>query len=200
MARPTDGEKRHQILESAFQVFGERGFRSTTIKSIAKSAGIAPGSIYTYFRDKEELFTSTVRETWERILEEFKTIVESPGRIETRLSGLLDVGFSKLKQSLPLLRGMLFEAAQSMQFQENLNALCGYVERLLAEGKRERVLNVTEDPGQWRKVVRLTVVGILFSAALAPEEATDREIAGLKAAITRMLSQRIVNGEGKKLE
>ncbi len=194
MARPTDLEKRKAILESAFEVFGELGYQSTTIKNIAKHAGIAPGSIYTYFKDKEELFTSTVRETWSRILGEFKAIVESSESIQAKLAGLLDVGFSTLKESLPLLRGMLFEAAQSRQFQENIDALCGFVERLLAEGKREGVLDILEDPAQWRRVVRVTVVGILFSAALAPEKETDPTIAELKAAISQMLSARVSAG------
>ncbi len=190
MARPTDLEKRRHILESAFKVFGELGYQSTTIKNIARRAGIAPGSIYTYFRDKEELFRSTVRETWTRILDDFKAIAESSESTHARLAGLLEAGFSTLKEILPLLRGMLFEAAQGRQFQENLDTLCGFIERLLAEGKREGILDIREDPGQWRKVVRVTVVGILFSAALAPQKDTDTTIVELKDAISRMLSAR----------
>src|SRR4030042_1107184 len=97
MARPTDKSKRTHILESAFRVFGERGFRSSTMKNIARRAGIAPGSIYTYFKDKEALFDSTVRDTWDRILGEFKAVAESPRGIEERLVDLIDVGFRKLR-------------------------------------------------------------------------------------------------------
>ncbi len=197
MARPTDADKRRKILESAFQVFGKKGFESSTMKSIAREAGIAPGSIYTYFRDKQDLFHSTAREIWDRLLSRFRSVVASPRGIEEKLAELLDVGFSALKASLPLLRGMLFEAAQDRMFQENLDALCGYISALLAQGRREGILEVPEDEGQWKRIVRVTVVGIIFSAALAQQKDTDGEIAALKAAITRMLADRFVAKRGK---
>lgn len=197
MARPADADKRRKILESAFQVFGKKGFESSTMKSIAREAGIAPGSIYTYFRDKQDLFHSTAREIWDRLLSRFRSVVASPRGIEEKLAELLDVGFSALKASLPLLRGMLFEAAQDRMFQENLDALCGYISALLAQGRREGILEVPEDEGQWKRIVRVTVVGIIFSAALAQQKYTDSEIAALKAAITRMLADRFVAKRGK---
>jgi AcrR family transcriptional regulator len=197
MARPADADKRRKILESAFQVFGKKGFESSTMKSIAREAGIAPGSIYTYFRDKQDLFHSTAREIWDRLLSRFRSVVASPRGIEEKLAELLDVGFSALKASLPLLRGMLFEAAQDRMFQENLDALCGYISALLAQGRREGILEVPEDEGQWKRIVRVTVVGIIFSAALAQQKDTDSEIAALKAAITRMLADRFVAKRGK---
>jgi AcrR family transcriptional regulator len=197
MARPADADKRRKILESAFQVFGKKGFESSTMKSIAREAGIAPGSIYTYFRDKQDLFHSTAREIWDRLLSRFRSVVASPRGIEEKLAELLDVGFSALKASLPLLRGMLFEAAQDRMFQENLDALCGYISALLAQGRREGILEVPEDEGQWKRIVRVTVVGIIFSAALAQQKDTDGEIAALKAAITRMLADRFVAKRGK---
>ena len=47
--------RRTQILEAAVRVFARRGFDRATIKDIAGSAGLSEGSIYNYFRSKEEL-------------------------------------------------------------------------------------------------------------------------------------------------
>ena len=47
--------RRHQILDAAAKVFAERGFHPTTIKDIAREAGIADGTIYIYFENKTAL-------------------------------------------------------------------------------------------------------------------------------------------------
>jgi AcrR family transcriptional regulator len=47
--------RRKQILDAATQVFAEKGFHRATIKDIARVAGIADGTIYTYFASKTEV-------------------------------------------------------------------------------------------------------------------------------------------------
>ncbi len=47
--------RRNQILDAATKVFAEKGFHPTTIKDIAKQAGIADGTIYIYFENKTAL-------------------------------------------------------------------------------------------------------------------------------------------------
>lgn len=44
--------RRKQILDAAIQVFAERGFHRTTIRDVAKAAGVADGTIYNYFENK----------------------------------------------------------------------------------------------------------------------------------------------------
>ena len=47
--------RRNQILDAAKKVFAEKGFHPTTIKDIAREAGIADGTIYNYFENKTAL-------------------------------------------------------------------------------------------------------------------------------------------------
>lgn len=47
--------RRKQILDAATQVFADKGFHRATIKDIARVAGIADGTIYTYFASKTEV-------------------------------------------------------------------------------------------------------------------------------------------------
>src|SRR6516164_5207930 len=47
--------RRNQILDAATQVFAEKGFHRATIKDIARVAGIADGTIYTYFSSKTDV-------------------------------------------------------------------------------------------------------------------------------------------------
>ncbi|GCE21600.1 TetR/AcrR family transcriptional regulator [Dictyobacter kobayashii] len=47
--------RRNQILDAATKVFADKGFHPTTIKDIARTAGIADGTIYNYFENKTAL-------------------------------------------------------------------------------------------------------------------------------------------------
>jgi AcrR family transcriptional regulator len=51
---------RQRIIEAAFRVFLRKGFRGTSNREIAREAGISPGLIYWYFRNKEDLFRAVV--------------------------------------------------------------------------------------------------------------------------------------------
>ncbi len=187
VARTRDREKSAQILEAAFEVFGETGYEATLIKDIADRAGISTGSVYTYFRDKRDLFRATAREGWTRFLEQIRALVESPQPVESRLMEFVQIGFDSLRRHLPLLRGMLFESSQMNILEESLDELCGLVERLLA-GRAARALSPGLDPGLRGSLVRLTVVGVLFSAALARPSSVEREIGALRKTVTRMLN------------
>ena len=61
--------RRNQILDAATKVFAEKGFHPTTIKDIARVAGIADGTIYNYFARKDEVLLAVLdrlNETTER--------------------------------------------------------------------------------------------------------------------------------------
>jgi len=48
--------KRELIIQAAIEVFGKNGFRNSRISEIARRANVAEGTIYQYFRNKEDLF------------------------------------------------------------------------------------------------------------------------------------------------
>jgi AcrR family transcriptional regulator len=55
------GERREAILSAALEEFAARGFEATRLDDVARRAGVAKGTIYLYFRDKESLFQELVR-------------------------------------------------------------------------------------------------------------------------------------------
>src|SRR5436190_23105597 len=54
-------ERREKILAAALEEFSARGFAATRLDDVARRAGVAKGTIYLYFRDKESLFQELVR-------------------------------------------------------------------------------------------------------------------------------------------
>src|SRR6266851_7847515 len=54
-------ERRQAILEAALDEFVARGFAATRLDDVAKRAGVAKGTIYLHFKDKEALFQELIR-------------------------------------------------------------------------------------------------------------------------------------------
>jgi TetR/AcrR family transcriptional regulator, fatty acid metabolism regulator protein len=55
LAMKRNSDKYHQILTAAIKVFAERGFAQSTISQIAQEAGVADGTIYLYFKNKDDI-------------------------------------------------------------------------------------------------------------------------------------------------
>ncbi len=53
--RPLDPDKREKILNSVYVLTGRQGLASVTISGISKTAGVAAGTLYIYFKNKEEV-------------------------------------------------------------------------------------------------------------------------------------------------
>jgi len=66
--------RQEEILAAAFDVFAAHGYEATRIDEVARQAGIAKGTIYLYFRDKERLFRAVVRSL---IQKRFDAVAES---------------------------------------------------------------------------------------------------------------------------
>lgn len=54
-------EARKRIIEAALEVFRRKGFRATRMEDIAKVLGISKGAIYTYFKNKDDLFAQSAQ-------------------------------------------------------------------------------------------------------------------------------------------
>ncbi|MEQ1572155.1 MAG: TetR/AcrR family transcriptional regulator [Myxococcota bacterium] len=62
------GDKRVTITQAAIEVFAERGFHQARVSDIAKRAGVADGTIYLYFKNKEDLLLSIFEEKMDELL------------------------------------------------------------------------------------------------------------------------------------
>jgi len=66
--------KYHRILESAVRIFARQGFRQSTVSQIAREAGVADGTIYLYFKNKDDIlvhfFSFKAKQVFDRFREE----------------------------------------------------------------------------------------------------------------------------------
>ena len=64
---PVDG-RREAIAEAALKLFAEAGFDNVNNKDLGRAAGVAPGLIYYYFKDKDDLFRYVLRKSLKDML------------------------------------------------------------------------------------------------------------------------------------
>ena len=182
-------DMRELIIKAAFDVFGSNGFGNTTIKDIATEAGIAPGSIYNYFSDKEELFRSTVREGWNRFLEKLQTTIASSMSIKEKYKSFIDFAMNSLKAFQPLLKGMLFDANERELVQDNIQKIIEYLLGFFKKEKTNIFIKTYIDEKQRRFFLELTIMGILLKVALCSPQTVDEEILKMKSEIYRLIEK-----------
>src|SRR5450755_1995281 len=65
MQREEKSERsRRQVLDAALQLFSRHGYRATSVRGIAKEAGVSTGNVYHHFPDKESIFKTLLDELW----------------------------------------------------------------------------------------------------------------------------------------
>ena len=69
-------EKRHLIMQAAEKLFTSRRFHEITMEDVAAAADVAKGTIYLYFRDKEDLFAQTCTAGLEEMCELLEPVPE----------------------------------------------------------------------------------------------------------------------------
>jgi AcrR family transcriptional regulator len=73
-------DRPREICTAALDVFSEKGFAAAKLDEIARRAGVSKGTLYLYFKDKEDLFRAVVRDTVAPNIETIRTLVEAADR------------------------------------------------------------------------------------------------------------------------
>ncbi len=87
-ARPRD-ERIEQIRRAAVAVFGDRGFRGTSMAAIAEAVGISRPALYQYFENREDVFRAAMESLLEDSADRALDALDAADDVETALSGWL---------------------------------------------------------------------------------------------------------------
>ena len=79
----TDPQKRQKILEGAGRVFSTLGFDAASMSDVAREAEVSKATLYVYFENKEQLFTSICAERRDRNIAELMAILDTSRPLET---------------------------------------------------------------------------------------------------------------------
>lgn len=83
------GDKYHRILEAAVKVFAEKGFHQSTISQIAREAGVADGTIYLYFKNKDDILVQFFQYKTKQVFSGFREEVKKADSAVDKLRNLV---------------------------------------------------------------------------------------------------------------
>ncbi|HEY1903130.1 MAG TPA: TetR/AcrR family transcriptional regulator [Terracidiphilus sp.] len=123
MARPRSGDKEKAILNAALRICAERGINGAPTSAISKAAGIAEGSLFTYFKTKNDLLNQlyvTLRMEFSRHLPDFPHQQDARTRLRYIWDKYLDLGAEHPEQLKVLTQlrvsGKLFKDNETPNF------------------------------------------------------------------------------------
>jgi AcrR family transcriptional regulator len=90
VARPRSEDKRNAILDAATRVFAERGLTAAPTSEISKEAGVAEGTLFTYFKTKDDLMNALYREIKLEVADAMMSGFPRRKSVRTRLQHVWD--------------------------------------------------------------------------------------------------------------
>ena len=89
VTKAKSNDKYERILEAAIKVFAEQGFHQATISMIARKAGVADGTIYLYFKNKDDIMVHFFNQRTKQAFSRFREAVERAGDAREKLTVLI---------------------------------------------------------------------------------------------------------------
>ncbi len=140
----TAAPKREAILQAAIDVFAERGFFNAQVADIARSAGVAAGTVYLYFRGKDDLLLSIFERTIGDGLAAGRAAVADIRDPRERLRRVARLHLGRLGRNRSLAVVFQVELRQSKKFMERFSATLlrdylGLLRAAIVDGQAEGV-------------------------------------------------------------
>lgn len=138
----TNRPKYYQIINAAVNVFAENGFHGSKVSKIAKAAGVADGTIYLYFKSKEDILTTMFKEKMGEFIEKIVNKIGEKKTAEEKLYTLIHMHFNQLSKNKQLAIVTQLELRQSdyelrMELNQILKPYLLLIDDIVKEGMLE---------------------------------------------------------------
>jgi TetR/AcrR family fatty acid metabolism transcriptional regulator len=158
----TPSDKRDLILRAATKVFAQNGYFQSQVADVARVAGVAAGTVYLYFKGKDDLLVSIFERSMNDVLAEARAAVEGLEDPAARLRKIAHLHLDRLGRDKDLAVVFQVELRQSVKFMERFSEtfLQDYfklIRQAIADGQHV---------GAFRKDISATTATKIFFGAL----------------------------------
>jgi AcrR family transcriptional regulator len=167
MARMKDETKRQSILQSSKMLFSQKGFFNTSISDIVRETGFPVGTIYTYFKSKDEIVKTIVEEKWQLWYKELEEACRVEASPEAKIRMLIDRFIPQLFEDLDLIDILLSEAIDYTRIEAKLEKLTDLIFSLVKPIAARRQVLLDLSRGSMQAALIIFFLGILDAARLA---------------------------------
>jgi TetR/AcrR family fatty acid metabolism transcriptional regulator len=173
--RRKPGDKRDRILRAAVKVFAKSGFHATRVSEVAKAAGVADGTIYLYFKSKEELLVSLFEDRVQKLLAFMKDELPKQTTAAARLRAVIDMQLGLLEGERELAEVITVIIRQSTRLLKEFAApgFLSYLEaiaQIVADGQASGEFRKDVSPSIAARAVFGALDGITLTWALGRAE------------------------------
>lgn len=156
MARVSREDRRDRILDAATKVFAKRGFFAAQVADVAKRAGVAAGTVYLYFKSKDDLLLSLFERTMTAAIADGRAVAETHP-IE-RLRRIAHVHLARLGNDKNLAVVFQIELRQSAKFMARLSTsslreYLGLLREVVADAQVKGLFRADVNPTLAAKVI-----------------------------------------------
>lgn len=160
--------KYKQIVDAAVVVIAQNGYHQAQVSKIAKEAGVADGTIYLYFKNKEDILVSVFREKMELFINNVKRLLEQNLDASDMLKQLINHHFKVLSEDRNLAIVTQLELRQSgkelrLRINEVLKEYLDLLDIVLGKGIEEGIFDKSIDVRLARQMVFGTIDEMLTS-------------------------------------
>jgi TetR/AcrR family fatty acid metabolism transcriptional regulator len=192
----TGADKRDAILRAATRVFAQNGYFQSQVADVARVAGVAAGTVYLYFKGKDDLLVSIFEKSMAEVITEGRAAIDGLTDPAERLRRIAHLHLGWLGRDKNLAVVFQVELRQSVKFMERFSAtfLQDYLKLIrdaIADGQQT---------GVFRKDVSATTAAKIFFGAL-DEMATNWMLSRRKYDLTAEADAVVdlfINGVGKQ--
>lgn len=147
----TELSKREIIMNASIKVFAAKGYHSCRTLDISKEAGVAYGSLYQYFKSKDDILLSIYRDNWNFLLQRMEKLKQTEDSPASRIIKIIDFIFKNYEQNPDLIKVMIMEVPKLSQFYDSENQELYYrffseLAEVISEGQKKDLLNKEISP------------------------------------------------------
>ena len=155
---PERADKRAAILRAAIDVFAARGFFNAQVADVARAAGVAAGTVYLYFKSKDDLLVSIFERTMKEAIADGKACVAPLTDPVEQLRAVARVHLDRLGRDRNLAIVFQVELRQSTKFMERFSATLlrdylGIVRAIVVAGQQAGMFRADLNPTLAAKLI-----------------------------------------------
>jgi TetR/AcrR family transcriptional regulator, fatty acid metabolism regulator protein len=144
-------DKRDVILKAATEVFARRGYFQSQVADVARAAGVAAGTVYLYFRSKDDLLVSIFERTMKETLAEGQATIAEVSDPRERLRRIARLHLERMGRDRDLAVVFQVELRQSTKFMERFSSTylrdyLGIMRDTIADGQAARIFREGFNP------------------------------------------------------
>jgi TetR/AcrR family fatty acid metabolism transcriptional regulator len=146
--------KYHLILEAAIKVFARQGFYQSTVAQIAREAGVADGTIYLYFKNKDDILVQFFNYRTKQVFDGFRAAVDQADNSLDKLRNLIRRHLMEFQRDRDMAVVYQVETHQSSRLaEEQIRAMAKMYQDLVSE-----IVETGQQEGSIRKDLYVSLV------------------------------------------